>query len=52
MIVTLKTSNTLTLDQIRALLDGSQPFELRIPDREQAYAFIADIPSRVCTTAA
>lgn len=43
MIVTLKTSNTLTLDQIRAFLDGSQPFELHIPDREQAYAFIADI---------
>lgn len=42
MIVTLKTSNPLTLDQIRAFLDGSQPFELRIPDREGAYAFIAD----------
>jgi transposase InsO family protein len=42
MIVTLKTSNVPTLDQIRAFLDGSQPFELHIPDREQAYAFIAD----------
>ena len=42
MIVTLKTSKTLTLDQIRAFLDGSQLFELQIPDREQAYAFIAD----------
>ena len=42
MIVTLKTSNTPTLDQIRAFLDGSQPFDLQIPDREQAYAFIAD----------
>lgn len=42
MIVTLKTSSTPTLDQVRAFLDGSQPFELHIPDREQAYAFIAD----------
>ncbi len=42
MIVTLKTSNIPTLDQIRAFLDGSQSFELHIPDREQAYAFIAD----------
>ncbi len=42
MIMTLKTSNVLTLDQIRAFLDGSQPFELQIPDRQQAYAFIAD----------
>ena len=42
MIVTLKTSNTLTLDQIQAFLDGSQPFELHIPDREQVYAFIAN----------
>jgi transposase InsO family protein len=47
MIVTLKTSNVPTLDQIRALLDGSQPFELHIPDREQAYAFIADTLKRV-----
>jgi len=42
MIVTLKTSSIPTLDQMRAFLDGSQPFELEIPDREQAYAFIAD----------
>lgn len=42
MIVTLKTSSIPTLDQIRAFLDGSQPFELNILDREQAYAFIAD----------
>ena len=42
MIVTLKTSNVPTLDEIRAFLDGSQSFELQIPDREQAYAFIAD----------
>ena len=40
MIVTLKTSSVPTLDQIRAFLDGSQPFELQIPDRVQAYAFI------------
>jgi hypothetical protein len=42
MIVTLKISNPPTLDQIRTFLDGSHPFELHIPDREQAYAFIAD----------
>ena len=42
MIVTLKTSSTPTLAQVRAFLDGSQPFELLIPDREQAYDFIAD----------
>ncbi len=42
MIVTLKTSNVPTLDQIRAFLDSSQPFELQTPDREQAYAFIAN----------
>jgi transposase InsO family protein len=42
MIVNFKTSNLPTLDQIRAFLDGSQPFELHVPDREQAYAFIAD----------
>lgn len=42
MIVTLKTANIPTLDQICAFLEGSQPFELQIPDREQAYAFIAD----------
>jgi hypothetical protein len=47
MIVTLKTSNTPTLDQVRAFLDGSQPFELHIPDRAQAYACIADT-LRVC----
>ena len=42
MIVTLKTSSTPSLDQIRAFLDGSQPFELHLPDRAQAYAFIAE----------
>jgi len=42
MIVTLKTSNTPALGQIRAFLDGSRPFDPRIPGREQAYAFIAD----------
>ena len=42
MIVTLKTASTPTLDQLRAFLDGSQPFELHIPDRAQAYAFIAE----------
>lgn len=42
MIVTLKTASTPTLDQIRAFLHGSQPFELHIPDRAQAYAFIAE----------
>jgi hypothetical protein len=42
MIVTLKTANVPTLDDIRAFLEGSQPFELEIPDREEAYAFIAD----------
>jgi len=42
MIVTLKTANVPTLDDIRAFLEGSQPFELEIPEREEAYAFIAD----------
>lgn len=42
MIVTFKTSSIPTLAQIRAFVDGSQPFELQIPDRDQAYAFIAD----------
>ena len=40
--MTLKTSSVPTLDQIRAFLDGSQTFELQVPDRGQAYAFIAD----------
>jgi len=40
--VTLKTANVPTLDDIRAFLEGSQPFELEIPEREEAYAFIAD----------
>ena len=42
MIVNFKISNLPTLDQIRAFLGGSQPFELHVPNREQAYAFIAD----------
>jgi hypothetical protein len=50
MIVTLKISNVPTPDEIRAFLDGSQPFELEIPDRKQAYALF---PTRsgVCATA-
>jgi hypothetical protein len=47
MIVTFKTSNIPTLDQIRAFLDGSQPFDLHIPDRDQAYAFIAETLNRL-----
>lgn len=41
MIVTLKTQGLQTLAQIQAFLDGSQPLDFEVPQREAAYAFTA-----------
>jgi hypothetical protein len=40
--VKLHTQGLQTLEQVRAFLDGSQPLEISIEGREQAYAFIAE----------
>lgn len=40
MIVKLRTQGLQTLDQVQAFLDGSQPLELQVSDRQQAYDFV------------
>lgn len=40
MIVKLRTQGLQTFDQVQAFLDGSQPLELQVSDRQQAYDFV------------
>jgi transposase InsO family protein len=47
MIVTLNTQTTPTLDAIRDFLSGGRPFTLALPDRSEAYGFIADTLRRL-----
>ncbi len=42
MIVKLHTQGLQTLEQIQAFLDGSQPLDIELRDRQQAYRFIGD----------
>ena len=42
MIVELHTQGLQTLDQLQAFIDGSQPLDIKIEDRQQAYRFISD----------
>ena len=41
MIVTLQTQGLQTLEQLRAFLEGSQPIDFDVPQREAANDFIA-----------
>lgn len=41
MIVTLKTQGLQTLEQIRAFLEGSQPLDFEVSQREAAHDFIS-----------
>lgn len=38
--MTLKTQGLQTLDQIRSFVDGNNPIEFEIPQRDAAYDFI------------
>ena len=40
MIVTLQTERIGTLEQVRAFVEGSEPLDIKLADRESAYAFI------------
>ena len=40
MIVTLQTERIRTLEQVRAFVEGSGPVDIKLADRESAYAFI------------
>ena len=40
MIVTLDTHRLQTLEQVREFLDGSQPIDLQVQTRAEAYAFV------------
>ena len=42
MIVTLQTRRLQTLEQVRAFLDGSEPLDIEVHQREAGYAFVAD----------
>ena len=39
----LHTQGLQTLDQVQAFVDGSQPLDIEIADREEAYRFIAGV---------
>jgi hypothetical protein len=41
MIVTLHTQGLQSLEQVRAFLEGSQPLDFEVPNREATYEFIA-----------
>ena len=40
MVVTLDTHRLQTLEQVREFLDGSQPIDLQVQTRAEAYAFV------------
>ena len=40
MIVTLRTERIRTLDEARAFLEGSEPVDFTLSDRDPAYLFV------------
>ncbi|WP_423928900.1 integrase [Candidatus Palauibacter sp.] len=40
MIVTLRTERIRTLDEVRAFLEGSEPVDFTLDDRDSAYVFV------------
>ena len=49
--MTLRTERICTLDQIRAFLEGNEPADFELTDRNSAYAFVRRRWSGSSTTA-
>ena len=50
MIVTLRTERIRTPEQVRAFLDGSEPVDFDLDDRDSAHVFVRRSPGGCAIT--